>query len=760
MIALALLVSFLLFLLMGCVFMVKANAQTAKDRHRKLYEIVSIPEDLDPQAVTDWFDAISGTLRGGPLQSLFGTQTIALEVWGTSAGITYWIKVPWEYAPRIRPKLEAMVPGIHLRAAEEHPSRMWVYIEESGIQNSHRPLRITDPAVTSKNILSDFTNLAPDEVLMCQWVVGAGTGERKPIPGEAKSKEFNFHSLYKGLEPTKDELNDRRKKLDSANLSAVLRVAAVANTRKRAQYMVGSVMGSYASVCEAPVAFYKRMAADEELQSRVTAAAAPILRPAQLTTAELTALIAWPLGNPMIMGLPQPGSKRLAPSEWIPSVGRTIGQANYVGRERKLAMPFAEGRKHVHVIGSNGTGKSNALGGMALDDIRAGHGLVLIEPKGGLFEAVLRGIPPERMKDVIVFDVSDRSWPVGFNVLEQGSPELVGGQIAGIFQALFPDTRSIWMQEALKYGIPTLQNDPRATLLDLPNLLTPDEDEAAWRDDLVSRVTQPWVRDYWQRMATKDKREREQRYDPLMTRFYPLAEEGLRNILGQSHSSFKMDDVVREDKILLVNLTGIPTESASMMGTFIVNSLLSSIKRLHSEKGLFLYLDEFQHFLRLPFDIEEILAEARSMGLGLVLAHQGLYQLDDAALKQAVMTNARTKLAFKVSRDDAAAIAKEMGPLVSPSDIQRLANYELFAQIMTEHGVSPPVTVTTLENKANTGKEYQIRRDSREQYGRPVNVVEEAMFGRRRAFKAAPKSTRRAPKFGADMWDKSDGDSD
>ena len=50
--------------------------------------------------------------------------------------------------------------------------------------------------------------------------------------------------------------------------------------------------------------------------------------------------------------------------------------------------------------------------------MRAGNGLCLLDPHGELVDDLLEYIPPNRINDVILFDVGDAEYPIGFNLLQ------------------------------------------------------------------------------------------------------------------------------------------------------------------------------------------------------------------------------------------------------------------------------------------------------------------------------------------------------
>ena len=71
---------------------------------------------------------------------------------------------------------------------------------------------------------------------------------------------------------------------------------------------------------------------------------------------------------------------------------------------------------------------------------------------------------------------------------------------------------------------------------------------------------------------------------------------------------------------------------------------------------MFVYVDEFQDYLRLPLDFADALAQARGLGVGFVLAHQYLHQLD-AGMRAALLANAQSRIAFRLGAEDARVMA-------------------------------------------------------------------------------------------------------
>ncbi|MCX6796878.1 MAG: DUF87 domain-containing protein, partial [Candidatus Doudnabacteria bacterium] len=74
-------------------------------------------------------------------------------------------------------------------------------------------------------------------------------------------------------------------------------------------------------------------------------------------------------------------------------------------------------------MGRTGSGKSWLLANMAIQDIRNGAGLCVIDPHGDLIQDILARAPKERAEDIIIFEPFDMERPLGLNMLEVDSEE-------------------------------------------------------------------------------------------------------------------------------------------------------------------------------------------------------------------------------------------------------------------------------------------------------------------------------------------------
>ena len=113
-----------------------------------------------------------------------------------------------------------------------------------------------------------------------------------------------------------------------------------------------------------------------------------------------------------------------------------IAKTNFRGADQKFGIRRKDRRQHTYVIGKTGTGKTQFLKNMAMQDINNGEGLAIIDPHGEFVEEILESIPPHRIKDGVYFNPADMEYPVSFNIMEVADPgyrHLIASGLIGIF---------------------------------------------------------------------------------------------------------------------------------------------------------------------------------------------------------------------------------------------------------------------------------------------------------------------------------------
>ncbi len=161
-------------------------------------------------------------------------------------------------------------------------------------------------------------------------------------------------------------------------------------------------------------------------------------------------------------------------------------------------------------------------------------------------------------------------------------------------------------------------------------------------------------------------------------------------VLGSSASSFDLGTDVLDGGLLLARLPEgtLGEESARLLGSFVVAKVWQTVTARaragqHARVDAALYLDEAQNFLTLQGSIADMLAEARGYRLSLVAAHQHLSQLP-RELRDAISANARNKVIFNCSPEDARALERHVSPELTEHDLSHLGAHQVAARLVVD----------------------------------------------------------------------------
>jgi len=436
-----------------------------------------------------------------------------------------------------------------------------------------------------------------------------------------------------------------------------------------------------------------------------------------------------------------------APQE-MSSDGILLGKNTFRGVEREVRFARNDRRRHHYIIGQTGTGKSAYISTLARQDIWNGDGVCVIDPHGDLVEDILRYIPKERAKDVIVFDPSDFERPMGLNMLEAKTPEqqdMASSQATEIFIKIFGD--EIFgprIQHYFRNACLTLMEDAEegATLIDVPRIFTDD----SFMKYKVSKVKNPVVKSFWEHeYANTGDRERQEMIPYFSAKFGPfITNSVMRNTIGQAKSAFNVREVMDNQKILLVNLSKgkMGTLNTQLLGLVLVAQIqMAAMSRADmpeaDRKDFYLYVDEFQNFATDTFS--SILSEARKYKLNLIMAHQYINQLvvsrfgsQSSQIRDAVFGNVGTLQSFKVGAEDAEYLAKEYAPVLTEQDIIGIANYKAYIKLNINNATSRPFSMGTIwdESRANNKVRDIVKKYSRMTYGRKKEFVDQEIAAR------------------------------
>lgn len=373
----------------------------------------------------------------------------------------------------------------------------------------------------------------------------------------------------------------------------------------------------------------------------------------------------------------------------------------FKNRDTIFGIKDNDRRRHIWTIGKTGTGKSTLIANMAIDDLKKGRGLAVIDPHGDLCEILLDYIPKNRMNDVIYFNPADKDYPIVINPLEvtnKEEAELVVSGIVSIFNKIFGFSWGPRLEYILRTTLLTLSDVPNTTLKDVPLILT----NPAYRSSVVAKISDPTLKSFWvdefDKMPPNLQKEA---ISPILNKVGQFVTSPLiRTVIGHPKSTISLDDVMNDGKILLANLSQgrLGEDNAALLGAMLITKLqLAAMHRVdipeEERRDFYLYVDEFQNFATGSFI--KIMSEARKYRLNIMLANQYMAQIPEEVQK-AILGNAGTIMTFSLGASDASILFKEFAEVFSETDLVNLSNYQLAMKLTIDGHSTRPFLAHTL----------------------------------------------------------------
>lgn len=456
----------------------------------------------------------------------------------------------------------------------------------------------------------------------------------------------------------------------------------------------------------------------------------------QLSTQELATLYHLPSKKVSIIPNIAWGKTLLGePPENLPIISRdstpevkkntnVFAKAMYKNKESIYGIKRTDRRRHMYVIGKTGTGKSTLLANMAINDLKNGEGLCVIDPHGDLVETLLDYIPAHRINDVVYFNPSDPEKTVQINLFEGKNVahrELIASGIISIFQKLYGYSWGPRLEYILRNALLTLLTIDNARMSDIMDLLV----NAKFREKMIGNLQDPILKSFWFDEYNKlNEKQRTESIAPILNKVGQFVSSPLiRNVVNAHKSSFSIEEIMDDGKILLVNLSQgrLGEDNATLLGAMLITKIqLAAMARVHtaeeSRRDFYLYVDEFQNFATGAFN--KILSEARKYRLNLILANQYIAQIPEDVQK-AIFGNCGSMISFVMGADDAQAFQREFGGMYTPDDLVSLSKYQVINKLTIDNIISKPFPGQTLElAKSRNQNRDKVIRVSRERYAK------------------------------------------
>ena len=719
---------------------------------------VALPRDNEVKidAAEQFFASLSTISSGGEglLTMLETPDHLTFEIVATSGDIRFYVSTPRELKDLVEKHIHGAYPGAEVREVSEfNIFSKQGHVEFASLKlakEDHKPIKIykdlpTDPL---SSLTAGLAKMGPGEGAMIQYMIYPAKDDWAKVGREyissTKKKESNPEEAKYNVEAKTLEAIEN--KVSKSGFETEIRIIISSQNKSLAKMHLDNIKSSFSQFNSAHNKFttnkirFKGMFMLDVIYRYL-----PMLnikrfkRSGVLSTEELATIIHFPNKTIETPGIHWLNAKRAPAPANMAKTGMYIGKSVYRGMTRPVYLNDEDRARHMYIIGKTGVGKSEQLKSMAIQDIRAGKGICVMDPHGDLIEDLLPMIPPERAEDVIHFDPSDTDRPMGMNLLEAKTEEqkhFIANSIIGLMYKLYDPMKTGIIgprfEHAVRNAMLTVMSDEGATFVEIVRVLT----DAKYVQQMLPKVQDPVVRRYWtDQIAQTSDFHKSEVLDYIVSKFGRfVTNKTMRNIIGQSKSAFDFRKVMDEGKILLINLSkgALGEENSQFLGLVIVPKILvAAMSRVDTprelRKDFYLYVDEFQNFAT-P-DFSQILSEARKFKLNLCVANQFIGQMEEE-VKNAVFGNVGTLVAFRVGVTDANYLQHEFQPTFNESDLINIERFHAYMRTQVNNEPVPPFSVDLTRDleaekrMSNPKIAEAIKKLSRLKYGRSHEVVE------------------------------------
>lgn len=681
---------------------------------------LAFPRDVRPEAMEALLLRLHGLLRtGGPFH---GTERLSFELLAGREGTRVEVRLPDDRVLRAaQDAYAAAFPGgtCHVVNGDQTGEDGFVAFRRISLGRAAAMLRTDLPLPGFQGLLAPLGRLGTGQRVILQFVLlPTASSEQRRLATRAGRPPARRRSEVGVLASVQLSAGQRKALRDKAVAPlfrvGVLVAASSPSLVRTALAGFAQFAAPYASARQHSVLWTAR--ARRQLAHR-TLPLWPV--PTLLNAQELAAVLG---PSPEALRLargPIVRSRRLPAPQSAPRRGRPLCVSSGA-REHPVALSREDSLLHTWLIGPTGTGKSTLMAAHAVAAAEQGDGVVLLDPKGDLLEAVLLRVPERRAGDVIVVDpVSEAAHPVGLNLLERASGQdaaAVAESVLAVMRDLFSRNWGARTDDTLFNGLFTAAQLPGTTFAELPRLFG----SAPFRAPYLAALSDPFVRDFWSGWERLAAPEQAAILAPVLNKLRPLLRPDLAPIIGQRKSTLDLGEVLSKRKLLLIRL---PRDGA-LFGSLIVARLWQAAQRRlalpeNRRPHTLLAIDEVHAFLRTGGDLGEMLAMARGLKLSLCVACQHLEQCPPA-LRAALLANARTRVVFQTDEADAAQLARGFAPELECADLTGLGRFEVAIRMALDGAVTPAFTGRTeaLGDAVRASSE-PLRALSRSRYARP-----------------------------------------
>ena len=725
--------------------------------------LVRVPRnnEIKIDAMDQLFASLYSIKKGGWKQRFSFQPGISFEIVAKNEDIRFYVWAPNKYRDLIEKQIHGAYPDAEISETDEYN----IFKEEGHVsyaslqlkKENFYPVKIFKdlPVDPLSSLTSALAKMGEDEAAVIQIVISPSDSV-----WQKSGRSFVSSTKKSESDPNKASFSVGAKTLEAVEnkvgkpgFETIIRIVVMAQTESQSQLHLTNIKGSFEQFSSETNGFGSRKVKNKgAFVNDFLYRYHPMFhlfgnRVSVLNTEELATIFHFPnkqITTPHIYWLNAKSAP--APAE-IPDHGLYLGLSTYRGIKRPVYISDADRQRHMYIIGKTGTGKSKFLQSLLLQDIEAGKGLCFIDPHGDAVEELLGMIPPERAEDVIYFRPSDTERPMGLNLLEaktEDQKHFVTTTVINMMYKLFDPYKTGIVgprfEHAVRNAMLTVMYEQGSTFIEVMRVLT----DARYVQELLPKVQDPIIRRYWtDQIAQTSDFHKSEVLDYITSKFGRfVTNKMIRNIIGQSSSSFSFREVMDTGKILLINLSKgeLGEENSSFLGLILVpRILMAAMSRSdipeEERRDFYLYVDEFQNFAT-P-DFAQILSEARKYRLNLCVANQFIGQIEEE-VKNAIFGNVGSIITYRVGVTDANYLAHEFTPVFNEDDLLNIEKYHVYVKTIVGNEPVQPFSMALssdimdkIKNR-NLKLKSIIEEMSRLRYGRDIRLTEAEIARRAR----------------------------
>ena len=718
---------------------------------------IAVPKDNEVKvdAVEQMFSSLYSLKRGGYWKKFKLQQHLSLEIVGKKEDIRFYISCHKDNVELVEKLIAGTYSGVQVKQVDEYnifyKNTSIAFTELALSKSSFKPLKTFKdlPVDSLASITASMAKFGDNEAAAIQIIISPAdsswskSGEN--YVSNLKKAEANPEKAKFKMNP--QELEAITNKCSKVGFLTSVRMISVAPNESLAKANLSNLKSTFSQFTGNQNSFSSRKILMKQMFMTDFLYRYQNMwgNNSVLSTEELATI--WHLPNktidtPHIYWL---AAKAAPATGGFPESGLWLGRSIYRGQERNIYMGEQDRMRHMYIIGRTGTGKTELLKSMIIQDMRAGKGLCFLEPHGEGIEDLMELVPPERAEDVIFFDPTDDERPIGFNLLEVNSYDEMyqaASSIINLMYKLYDPHRTGMVgarfEHAVRNAMLTVATVPGATFIEVNRALT----DSKYVQEILPLVKDPIVRRYWtDQIAQTSDFHKSETLDYISSKFGRfVTNKRIRNIIGQSKSTLNFREAMDTGKIVFLKLAKglLGEEDSSFLGLILIPKILAaalSRQDIPKEKRrpFNLYVDEFQNFAT-P-DFAQMLSEVRKYNVSLTLANQFVSQLDEQ-VRDAIFGNVGTLMSYRVGMQDAAILAKEFEPVFNETDLTNVPARVVYTKTIVNETPVPPFSMNVSRDlkaeKAQGSPEISkmVKELSRLKYGRDAEEVVEEILNR------------------------------